>query len=141
MQLQVGGDGQDPWASLISSYSLAKQFPSGEAAHQGSVSTLQRGRRAGPHYCDELGSRPQLPEGDEGAGSPKQLWRVSPWSGWVRSVWLSSGAVGAGHRSGRSGKEVTNIPGRREEAVAAASSEHMRKGRGLEQASHAGFSK
>lgn len=140
MQLQVGGDGQDPWASLISSYSLAKQFPGGEAAHQGSVSTLPRGRRAGPHCWDKPGSRPQLPEGDQGAGSPKQLWRVLPWSGWARSVWLSSGAVRADHRSGRSGKEVTSIPGRREEAVAVASSEHMGKGRGLEQGSYALFS-
>lgn len=83
MQLQVGGDGQDPWARLISSYSLAKQFPSGEAAHQGSVSTLQRGRRAGPLCWDEPGARPQLPEGDRGADSPQQLRRVSPRSGCV----------------------------------------------------------
>lgn len=87
MQLQVGGDGRDPQASLISSYSPAKQFPSSEAAHQGSVSTLQRGRGAGPSQThgassqNKPGSRPRLPEEDQCAGSPEQLWSVSPWSG------------------------------------------------------------
>lgn len=59
-------------------------------------------------------------------------------------VWLSLGVVTADHRSGKSrsgksGKEVMRISGRREEALAVASLEHRIKGRGLEQASHAVF--
>lgn len=82
MQLQVGGGGQAPQARLISSYSPAKQFPGVEAAHEGSMSTLQRGHRAGPSltHCassqHEHGSRPWLPEEERSASSPQQLWRV-----------------------------------------------------------------
>lgn len=67
--------------------------------------------------------------------------RPSSSGGCHRGPGVCLGAVGADRRSGRSGKEVTSTPGRGEEAATVASSEHMRKGRGLEQASHAVFAK
>ena len=139
MQLQVGGGGQAPQAGLISSYSPAKQFPGGEAAHEGSMSTLQWGHRAGPSltHCassqHEHGSRPWLPEEEWSASSPQQFWRVS----------LVCLVVSCCSRPQmwKEWKGSNKQPRERGNAIDVASSEPVRKGKGLEQASYAFLSK
>ena len=124
-----------PHPQLFTSKAVSKQWGSSPGKREHTAAGAQgRTPLLGPARVSS-----QLPEGDRAASSPKRPQRRSQWSGWAHSVWLSSGAVRADRSSGRSGKDVASIPGSWEEAVAVASSEHRKKGRGPHQESCAVF--